>query len=218
MSHTSTDRIQEALEQINRAPVCTAETAERPTILGGDFQAEDFDTFLDFWRERWQAQLAMPYRIWEHISTIEFADEPAEPAYLERGDMFGEGGHLALRRNVDQWLWHYIGKPVSLPDTFKCKDFWTAAQGKQAKLRRYEETVLLWGEDKHGQGLWQDDRVAAARLKYPVGKAGGRVQLVYWHFMEAGQTAFVWYRKLETHQANSREQVGEEENEHGTVS
>jgi hypothetical protein len=213
MSHKNSDRIQEALAQLSNAPVFTAETEGRPTILGGNFQVkEDFAEFLRFWQE----QPAMPYRIWEHVSSIEFADEPAEPAYLERGDVFGEGGHLSLRRNVDQWLWHYIGEHVEPPETFTYEDFWTSAQGKQAKLRRYEETALLWGEDRHGQGLWQEDRVAVARLNYPVVDAGGRVQLVYWHFMEAGQTAFVWYRALETYPGNTQQQVREEEHEHGT--
>ncbi|GIV79011.1 MAG: hypothetical protein KatS3mg050_3405 [Litorilinea sp.] len=165
--------------------------AERPTILGGEFAAGRLDNFLNLWRSRWDA---MPYRIWEHISHIEFADEPKHPEFLQRGEIFGEGGHLSLRRDGSRWLWHYVGEAVDLPlKSFGVTDF--RETNKDCRLRRYPESVILWSESKENDNLWSDGRVAAAKLKYPV-TSNARVYLHFWRYTENGQTAFVWYRKL----------------------
>jgi hypothetical protein len=187
---------QELIQGMAQAEV--AET-ERPAILGGRFSAERLDAFLSAWRSRWGK---MPWRIWEHVSHIDFSfsDEPAEPLYLQRAEIFGEGGHLSLRCDVRQWLWHYVGEPIKLPlpgfeGSEACRDFWSAHP--DCKLRCYEESVLLWGERKEGFDLWWDDRAAAARLIYPE-QSAGRVHLDFLRFTENGQTAFVWYRNLRT--------------------
>lgn len=165
--------------------------AERPTILGGEFPAERLNDFLSAWQTRWEA---MPYRIWEHISLIEFADEPKQPEFLQRAEIFGEGGHLSLRRDGNRWLWRYVGETVALPlDEFGVVDFWKTNPGCQ--LRRYAESVILWSEKKGSDNLWSDGRVAAAHLNYPV-TSNGRVYLHFWRYTENGQTAFVWHRKL----------------------
>ncbi|WP_298981582.1 type III-D CRISPR-associated protein Csx19 [Caldilinea sp.] len=164
---------------------------ERPAILGGEFPADRLNDFLSVWRARWSA---MPYRIWEHISFIEFADEPKQPEFLQRAEIFGEGGHLSLRRDGNRWLWHYVGEAVDLPlNGFGATDFWKA--NPICQLRRYAESVILWGERKDNQDLWHEDRVAAANLAYPL-STNGRVYLHFWRYTENGQTAFVWYRQL----------------------
>lgn len=163
--------------------------SDRPTVLGGEFAADRLDEFLNVWREYWNT---MPYRIWEHISRIEFADRPAQPEFLQRAEIFGEGGHLSLRRDGNRWLWHYIGTSVSITD-FGVEDFWQ--KHPACHLRRYPESVMLWGERKDNQPRWFDDRVAAANLAYPL-KTTGRVYLHFWRYTEQGQTAFVWYRAL----------------------
>jgi len=168
---------------------------DRPTILGGQFAQDRLDDFLAVWRTRWAA---MPWRIWEHISQIKFADEPQESEHLQRAEIFGDGGHLSLRRDGNRWLWHYIGPTGQpLPEGFdqkpECEDFWATNQSVQ--LRRYVDWAILWGERKSGHDFWWEDRVAAANLSYPL-QSGGRVYLDFWRYTQDGQTVFVWYRGL----------------------
>jgi len=187
MSDKSID-FNQLIEKMQKARVAGA---DRPTILGGQFAADRLEEFLTAWQGRMDQ---MPFRLWEHISHIEFADEPQEPEYLQRAEVFGEGGHLSLRRDAAGWLWHYVGKAVDLPlQEFGAVDFWTTYP--DCKLRRYSEVMILWGERKEGHDFWFDDRVAAARLAYPV-DVSGRVYLHFWRYTEDGQTAFVWYRAL----------------------
>lgn len=167
----------------------TLQTSERPAILGGEFAAGQLSDFLHTWQAHWQA---MPYRIWEHVSHIEFADQPPDPTYLQRADIFGESGHLSLRRDAQRWLWHYIGQPVTL-NAFQPEDFWQHHPNGQ--LRRYAESVMLWGDRKVTSSPWHDDRVAAANLTYPIDTTGC-VYLHFWRYTEYGQTVFVQYREL----------------------
>lgn len=175
--------------------------AARPAILGGEFPAGQLNEFLDVWRARWDA---MRYHVWEHISHIEFANDLIQPEFLQRAEVFGEGGRLSLRRDGGRWLWNYVGEAVYLPLTgFGATDFWVA--NPKCQLRRYAESVILWGERKDGQSRWFDDRVAAADLAYPLG-THGHAYLDFWRYTENGQTAFIWYRKL------SDQPLSEEEN------
>ncbi|WP_298821619.1 type III-D CRISPR-associated protein Csx19 [Chloroflexus sp.] len=166
--------------------------SERPAIWGGEFPADRLNDFLNAWQTHLNA---MPYRIWEHVSHIEFADAPAQPEFLQRADIFGEGGHLSLRRDIDRWLWHYIGTQANpMPNTtFNVVDFWVTHPNCQ--LRRYAESVVLWGKREEGAPHWSDNRVAAANLNYPL-NTNGRVHLHFWRYTERGQTVFVWYRAL----------------------
>jgi hypothetical protein len=165
--------------------------AERPVILGGEFPDGQLNDFLNVWRACWDA---MRYRVWEHISHIEFADEPRQLEFLQRAEIFGEVGHLSARRDGDRWLWHYVGEAVNLSlSGFGATNFWEVNPGCQ--LRRYAETVILWGERKGNSPRWFDDRVAASILAYPL-DTNGRVHLHFWRYTENGQTAFVWFRKL----------------------
>jgi hypothetical protein len=204
MSEKSRD-FGELLKQMNEAPRYGKDGPNRLTILGGQFDSKRLEAFLAAWRVRWEG---MPWRIWEHISDIAFADKPREPELLQRGEVFGEGGHLSLRRDGQRWFWHYIGPadqraPAGFEKASECADFWAAEPNKDMRLRRYDERALLWGEeilDAHQQptGRWWEDRVAAARLDYPVQLKGHeRIYLRFDRFTEVGRTVFVWYRGLE---------------------
>ncbi len=187
MSDNSIDfkRLHEKMEQARLS------VAERPAILGGEFPAGQLNEFLDIWRPRWDA---MRYRVWEHISHVEFADAPTQPKFLQRAEIFGGGGHLSLRRDGNRWLWHYVGETVDLPlARFGATDFWEG--NPDCQLRRYAESVILWGKREDDRPRWFDDRVAAANLAYPL-NAKGRAYLHFWRYTDNGQTAFVWYREL----------------------
>jgi hypothetical protein len=178
-----------------------AATDQRPAILGGHFNHPRLEAFLAEWRCQWAK---MPWRIWEEVSRIGFADEPSNSNLLQQANIFGEGGHLSLRRDGDRWLWHFIGSTQpSLSSEFRSSNFWE--KNGETVLRRYEESVILWGEgvDKAKTNatadvkLWHDDRVGAAHLIYPKQMSGNsRVYLHYWRYTEAGQAVFVWYRGL----------------------
>lgn len=194
----------ELIKKMNDAPRYGKTGPNRLTILGGQFGPERLTAFLAAWQSRWET---MPRRIWEHVSEIGFADAPQDPYLLQRGEVFGEGGHLSLRRDGNRWYWRYIGPadqpaPTGFDAAPECEDFWAAEQNKDVVLRCYEEQVLLWGEqveDSNGKptGRWWEDRVAAAGLAYPVQQQGrGRVHLKFNRFTEAGRTVFVWYRDL----------------------
>jgi hypothetical protein len=127
---------------IQRMEQARNDGADRPTIIGGRFAADRLDAFLGAWRARWDA---MPWRIWEHVSEIVFSDEPKTPQYLQRADVFGEGGHLSMRRDGNRWFWHYIGPagepaPAGFEHPPECENFWLTHP--HAELRRYEENVL----------------------------------------------------------------------------
>ncbi len=191
--------------KMNAAPRYGKDGPNRLTILGGQFQPERFTVFLTAWRKRWQK---LPWRIWEQINEIVFADEPLDPELLQRGEIFGEGGHLSLRRDENRWFWRYIGPPDQLaPEGFnqeqECDNFWAAKQNSDVIFSCYEDHTLLWGkeiQDQNNQptGRWWEDRVAAARLVYPAQlKSYERVYLKFWRFTAAGRTQFVWYYGLE---------------------
>lgn len=174
--------------------------ANRPVILGGRFEHSRLSVFLDKWRGQWGK---MPWRIWEYVSSIGFVEKPENTQWLQRAEIFGEGGHLSLRRDGERWLWHFIGAArPTLSDEFKRTDFWD--KHPETVLHRYAESVILWGEEvledradpQTGIGRWQDDRVGAALLEYPQMKGTSRVYLHYWRYSQAGETQFVWYRGL----------------------
>jgi hypothetical protein len=192
------------IEQMKEAEV---PAADRPTILGGQFDSKRLAAFLAAWRVDWEK---MPWRIWEHVSDIAFADKPREPDLLQRGEVFGEGGHLSLRRDGQRWFWHYIGPadqpgPAGFGKAPECEDFWADRSNQGVTLRKYEEQVLLWGKEildetkqpPEHTGRWWEDRVAAARLDYP-GRLKGHnhVYLTFWRFTDGGRTVFVWYREM----------------------
>ncbi|MCK6561904.1 hypothetical protein HUU39_05745 [candidate division KSB1 bacterium] len=179
-------------------------------ILGGVLEAKGGETlehaaagFLKPW------DLArMPYRIWEYEHRITFTEpEVAEWSLLERGRIFGEAGDLSLRRDGKRFLWHFIGQPQ--PATPKdAQDFWKHSPECQAnpdfkmRRRRKLDVALLWGEYDATRKRWHDDRVAWAKLDYPLDieqqteNNGTRVKIAYDLFTDRGQIAFVWWKEI----------------------
>lgn len=185
-----------------------AELAEkdRPAIWGGTCAIAQLDALLDGLVQA-QPDLAgqMNFRIWEYSDHIEFADARQPQRWLLRTEWFGAGGHLSLRRNGSEWLWHLIGPSqwntnAHWLQSHAGEDFW--ASHPDTQLRRYDEHLLLWGERVAGlaessPAQWFDSRVASARLEYPSSLRNyNRVYLHYWRFTEAGHTTFIWHRAL----------------------
>jgi len=141
----------------------------------------------------------MPYRIWESTDRIALGENSLPPnvALLERGRLFGAGGDLELRRDGATFHWHFVGAPeICPPQGYDTDDanFW--AQHSDAAFHCTEETVLLWGERQGDH--WQDDRVAAAELRYPL-QTEGRVQVRYAAYTRAGRVEFIWLKELEAY-------------------
>lgn len=199
---------------------------EPPTILGGQFAHNRLTAFLRYWG---LDKGAMKWRIWELTNALTFDADIGDTQHLQRAEIFGEEGHLSLRRDGQKWLWHFIGLVTRDPSSsfpenqsevflsgfisnltaqptgegdneeFACEDYWMSEETRRASdnMRRYEESVILWGEKRQSDALWWDDRVAAAILRYPViNKGNARVKLEFWRYTQAGRTAFVWYRQL----------------------
>jgi hypothetical protein len=174
-------------------------------IWGGTYAIGDIERFLLAWK-----QPRMPYRIWEYTHRMDFEIDtlPAAENYalLDRGRLFGVGGDLTLRRDGDQYRWHFIGEPHAIqPVGFDVKDFWTDSPecqaGQDVKLRQQKETALLWGAYTPGLGRWHDDRVGWAKLSYPINaiqakRVNKRVKIDYTVFTDEGQVAFVWLQEL----------------------
>ena len=160
------------------------------SIWSGRCSENELRDFL----QQWPLE-QMPYRIWEYASEITFEMDtlPRNMALLERGRLFGEGGDLELRRDGAEFIWRFIGPAgVHPPIGWSAENFWST--NPNATFYRRKETALLWGkrDGKH----WHDNRVAAARLEYPVFADWPRVQIEYWAFSRGGRVEFVWYTKL----------------------
>ena len=192
------DKLWQKMEKAVVAPAVV------PTVLGGQFESVGPTDFLNRWLED---SPAMPWRIWEHVNLIEFGNKPdsrpQRPAYLQRADIFGEGGHLSLRRDGNRWYWRFVGPADTIVPEGVGGEVWQPANA--TPLRCYAEEAILWGKEirrgqegeKKGIGLWWEDRVGAATLKYPQHLSGiSRVYLHLYRYTEAGRTMFVWYRGL----------------------
>ena len=151
--------------------------------------------------QQWPTLDRMPCHIWEYCSDITFDRDawPEDVQLLERGRLFGEGGDLSLRRDGDHFRWWFIG-PAGVIPPGGGKDFWQANPG--VTFHEYEGTALLWGKGKQAQigdetvWWWFDDRVARAKLCYPVEGQPGRVQIEYRIYSRAGRVEFVWLMGL----------------------
>lgn len=162
---------------------------ERLTIWGGTCGREEL---ADFW-SIWPLE-QMPYRIYQSAAQIIYQKDalPADGTLWERVRFFGPGGDLALCLRDGDYTWRFIG-PADLrrPDSsLKILDYWE--YNPDITFHCYGEKALLWGELQGER--WQDGRVAAARLEYPL--RAGRVYLQYKVFSRAGRTQFVWYTGL----------------------
>ena len=178
-------------------------------IWGGVFDAEEFKDFMVAW-----VFADMAYVIQEHAYDITFQIADTDnivsqnPALLERLEIFGASGNLSLRRNGNEFLWHFIGDDTEArQDTlskleaaqFMVRFFWK--ENSACRLYKRDESALLWGE--YDGDHWHDDRVGWAELKYPtpdtMKKNKQRVQIDYTVFTDNGQTSFVWWKELKQH-------------------
>jgi hypothetical protein len=174
-------------------------------IWGGVFKEERFKDFMSAW------SFADMYVIQEHAHKIDFQLADADsivnqnPELLERMEIFGASGNLSLRRNGDQFLWHFISDDGQARQetlnkfavaNLEVKKFWD--ENTEHKLYRRDESALLWGDYDTNFNRWHDDRVGWANLDYPTGQRK-RMQIDYTVFTDYGQTAFVWWKELKQH-------------------
>jgi len=169
------------------------------SIWGGRCAEQDLvDKFLNKWN-----LTNMPYRIWEYVSEITF-DKNSLPnqkeTLLEHGRLFGSDGDLTIRRDGDEFRWHFIGEPyIKPPQDYQDNNFWDTYSDES--FHKWEEKAMLWGEyagtNEDNEHYWHDNRVARAKLTYPTnGNTWKRVMISYWTFSQAGQVQFVWFRGL----------------------
>ena len=59
-----------------------------------------------------------------------------------------------------------------------------------------EKEALLWGKYNQNMRQWHDDRVARAKLLYPVNGNPERVKICYKTLSEKGVISFVWFTEL----------------------
>ncbi len=197
----------------------------RPTIWGGQFEANWLTEFLEAWN---LAVRDMPWRVWEWISDLKMdhvapgiAGLPGNPHLLERGRLFGTDGDLSLRRDGERFLWNFVGRrDTTLPQRlhwegpvkessaekdvgsrFAVADYW--AYHPQAFLSGRRRVVLLWGKERYHNGnpmgTWHDDRVSNVKhpLVYPTMSGKNRVRLSYCEYMRGDVIEAVWWLRLE---------------------
>ena len=172
--------------------------ATRFAVWGGECSADQVLTFLQGWN---LPSAEMPYCIWETMNEMKFERQtlPDDIDEVEHGRVFGARGDLSLRRDGERFLWHFVGAPGVRPPTGfdgAENDSWKAEANARFLMR--EDTLLLWGERKAQQPRWFEDRVARAKLTYPLAGAPiGRAQVRYRAFSRAGQVEFVWFMTVE---------------------
>lgn len=164
------------------------------TIVGGTIE----ETKVLNWLTQWDLR-PLPWRIWEELSALKLEKNTSLPpdfTLVERGQFFGEGGDLILRRDGDVFRWRFIGpETTKVQKTPDALDFWTEHPG--TVLHRVEQKAILWGVWRSELGRWHDNRVGWANLQYPA-ELNGKAH-VYIHFdeyLESGRVAFVWMREL----------------------
>lgn len=175
----------------------------RPSDLaavGGEFSDTRLDEFFAWWNTR---RFGMPWAIWQWTDDIriEEATAPTDLDYLERARVFGAIGDLDVRRDCQRILWRFVGDPnVAIPDAFGAESYW---RGRESKVLRPRERVAwLWGEHtapgSDAAGVWKDDRVAWASLRYP-GRFRGRrrVQCRFREYLRGANVELVWFLGLE---------------------
>ncbi|OQA15239.1 MAG: hypothetical protein BWY63_02978 [Chloroflexi bacterium ADurb.Bin360] len=183
-----------ALVQAVRQPKCGPEDL---SLWSGRCPEDELLTFFRDW-----PLPQMPYRLYEYASEIEFELDtlPTEVALLERARLFGESGDLALRRDGQGFLWHFVGLPnVFMPAGYDNKDYWQSY--RERKLTVVQQHALLWGKeirDAQGvsQGRWQEDRVGSANLVYPGRQGDERVVLQYREYLYRDHVEAVWWLRL----------------------
>ena len=162
-------------------------------IWGSEIEEDDLQQFISNWD-----QSEMPFVILETIREIviikNYHFSTLEPHAVERIRIFGSGGDLDIRRDAYHFKWRYIGKN-RLPEDVKGVDFWDKKADKMFFME--EKEALLWGQYNSNRKVWHDNRVAKAKLSYPVEGNPERVKIRYRTLSEAGVIVFLWFVAIE---------------------
>ncbi len=168
-------------------------------IWGGEVKENGLQQFISKWDFS-----NMPFVIIETLKeltiTRNFNYSLIEPELIERIRIFGKAGDLDLRRNGYSFIWRYVGQN-SLESEINGDNFWEKHHSKKFFVE--EKDALLWGNYNQDKKLWHDDRVAKAKLSYPVDGNPKRVKIYYKTLSESGCISFVWFMEIK----------GDEENE-----
>lgn len=164
-------------------------------IVGGTIE----EAKAPAWLNQWELQ-SLPWRLWEEVSALKLEKNTSLPldfALVERGQLFGEGGDLTLRRDGAIFRWHFIGpENAKVQKTSDMLNFWD--QPSATVLHCVAQKAILWGVWRPELGRWHDNRVGWANLQYPAELNGkDHVYVHYDEYLESGRVAFVWLRDLQ---------------------
>jgi len=159
-------------------------------IWGGEIEEKELEEFI----KKWDLS-DMSYRIIETVKEIAMTKDniDIDSEIVERIKIFGGDGDLDLRRDSSCFRWRYIGKN-SPPQDVTAENFWDKNPSK--KFFMEEKEALLWGKYNQNMRQWHDDRVARAKLSYPVNGNPERVKICYKTLSEKGVISFVWFTEL----------------------
>jgi len=159
-------------------------------IRGGEIKEKELAEFIKKWNLS-----GMPYKIMETTEEIIVTKDDIDitPQIVERIKIFGGDGDLDLKRDSSCFRWRYIGKNSPPPD-ITAENFWDKNPSK--KFFMEEKEALLWGKYNQNMKRWHDDRVARAKLSYPVNENPERVKICYKTLSEKGVISFVWFTEL----------------------
>ena len=165
-------------------------TEKELTVLGGVFIESRLEDFIK----------ALPQKlIWaisEYTDRCTFTkNDLPQLNYLERVRFFGEGGDLEIRRDGEEYRWRFVGPHGTMIDkSFLSADFWV--EGDVPFLRVHDEKLYLWGK-KETKGGYRQDKVASAKLNYPLETELPHAMIVAKVFTYYGRPQFSWYIELE---------------------
>ncbi|SHE31583.1 hypothetical protein [Desulforamulus putei] len=168
---------------------------EQLTVCGSEISMEG-------WRAAWpdlRRVMGFKYAVLACLEEIKFLKAGSVdrwPDDLLWARVFGPGGDFYCWRDGPGRLrWRVIGPPgLELPGNLgPGKSLWE--EEKKAKFFVNEEAFLLWGQYDGKAEAWQERRVAAADLKYPV-DFKGRVKLLCRVYSRRGRVELVWYCDL----------------------
>ena len=172
--------------------VCTKKDL---SILGGTLKANMLPKLFSILPD------TMPWAICEYTNRYQFLkNDIPELKYLERVRKFGPGGDLEVRSDEnDDFRWRYIGPAGFTLLEFTSLDFWNNTGTPHLCFR--EEKLILWGT-RDQNGIFKENRVAAAKLDYPEPvPCGGRLIIKARLYTYYGRPQFAWYYAVEESEA-----------------
>ncbi len=163
-------------------------------IWGGEIEENILQKFISKWDFS-----NMPFTILETITEIiiekkvDFSKIPSDQ--IERIRIFGQGGDLDIRRDANLFRWRYVGLN-NPPKDSEGKNFWEEEKNSNKKFFVEEKEALLWGKYDSKKNLRQEDRVAKAKLSYPVQGNPKFAKIRYKTLSEQGVISFVWFLEI----------------------